>query len=87
MIDKELAPNQGDMRRAQVFVTAWVDEDPLKLRAIVDEANDAGRSIHLLGALAERLVRGYDLRDDSDARESWRADIVRYAEAENERNE
>lgn len=87
-IDKELAPNYGDMRRAQVFVTAWRDEDPYTLRAIVDEANGASRSIHLLGALAERLVHGFDLRDDEAAMAQWRGDIVRYAELEeNERNE
>jgi hypothetical protein len=88
VIDKELAPNYGDMRRAQVFVAAWRDEDPYTLRAIVDEANEAGRSIHLLGALAERLVHGFDLRDNEAAMASWRADIAQYAqEEENERNQ
>ena len=85
----ELMIDTGDLRRAATFVVAWAVFDETAMLFVVNEANTAGRTIHFCEALAEMLVRGYDIRDDKEVLAQWRADIAKYTadEAiENERN-
>lgn len=87
MAKTDATPWHGDYKRAGALIAGWATRDLPGVLAVIQEARQAGRSFHLIAALAETCTRVLDVRDDPENLAALRRDIAKYAEKENTRNE
>ena len=71
---EELMPRHEDFALAKIFTQAWADGRFYIIRETVHAAAK-NHPTRFVGALAEMLVRAYDLRDNEEAQAAWRTDI------------
>ena len=69
-----LMPKHEDFMLAKIFVNGWALGQSLIFREALHAAT-TNNPTGFIGALAEMLVRAYDLRDNDEALAAWWTDI------------
>ena len=81
--DQDPNPDPRDWRRATTFLAGWATGDPGIFGPVAEEAEQDGRTQHLLAALAEHAVLGLGLRDNPEQLAEIRRAIAIWMNEEN----
>lgn len=83
--DEQLAtlhPDEQAIRLAKTFTVGWATGDRQVMNTAILESYESGRQLKLLGALAEWLTQGLNLRNDPAALSAVREEIARHLASE-----
>ncbi len=78
-----LTPDETSIRLAKTFVLGWATGDRQLMNTAIAEAFNTGRPLKFLGAHAEWISQGLNLRDDQAAIDAVREEIARHLANEN----
>lgn len=84
--DEELAalqPDEAAIRLAKLFTVGWATGDRQVMNTAITESFESGRQVRLLGAFAEWIAQGLNLRNDPAALGAVREEIARHLASEN----
>lgn len=78
-----LTPDQPAVRMVKTFAAAWATGDRAMMNGALTESFETGRQLKFLGAFAEWIVQGLNLRNDPAALANLRLEIAQHIAAEN----
>jgi hypothetical protein len=84
--DEQLAtllPDEAAIRLAKLFAVGWATGDRAVMNTAITESYESGRQVKLLGAFAEWITQGLNLRNDVAALDAVREEIARHTASEN----